>query len=1080
MKINQFLSATALVGLSVVLPGMASAQTATSGNGRASTQTTASNDPAATSSQADPQGQVTAGNDLNTSPAAQSSGGSDVVVTGSRISSPNATSSSPITTVTATQLLSTSRVSLGDTLNTLPQLQATFSQANSTRFLGTAGLNLADLRGLGPQRTLVLVNGRRHVGADILNNGVSTDINTIPSDLIESVDVVTGGESSVYGSDAIAGVINFKLRDHYQGLEARAQSGISQSGDAGAYFTSILAGKNFADNRGNIAIDLEYARQNLLYASERASYRTVSGFVTTDTDPAGIATGQTLPNYDGIPDAVFFHNIRSATISGGGLVSFASPSGGCGTDATGKRFSCNYLFQPDGSLVAQTGTRVGIGTNTSSPSGSSFLGGNGYNTRSGQLVQLQPALDRYSANLVGHFDISEALVPFIEATYTRTDTYGQGSSGPAFITGATTTSFTDSPTTVYERPRLDNPYLSDQARATITNALIAGGTDPVTITGATRFSLRKNLEDLGVRSEQARRQTYRIVGGVRGQFNGDWHYEVSGNYGEFTEDTRVLGNLNVQRFLLAMDAQRSPGGQIVCGSQISAARAGTDFAGNAANLAQDIAACVPINPFGRGSISDAAKRYLLQDTVSHGKITQLDALAFINGNTGGFFNLPGGPVSFAVGGEYRRETNKFTPDPLVENGYTFYNALQAFDPPAFEVKEGYGEVQAPVFRDKWFAHELTLTGAARVSDYNSNAGTNATYDFGGTWSPIQDITFRAHYSRAVRAPNLSELYQAQGQNFASINDPCSANFIGTGTQYRAKNCAAAGIPTNYNFLYQQSLTILSGGNPNLNVEKSDSYTYGAILKPRFTPGLQLSVDYYNIKVNDVITTPSAQQILNSCYDGPNLSSQFCSLFQRTAAGQTGPHGEQAYQIIEGSLQQTLLNYANLRTRGIDVELSYSHSFGAFKLSSLLAYTHQLENDAFTDPTQPNFGTNYLQTVGTPKDKVYWNINAALGIFEFNTTLNYLGKMSVGAIEDTTSYQGRPPQNADDYSIPYYPDVIYASARLGLNIKGGSQFYVGVDNLTDRLPPLGSTGIGGGTGVYDNVGRRFYAGFKAKF
>jgi outer membrane receptor protein involved in Fe transport len=297
MKSNRFLQATALVSALCAFPTVGFAQTATSGDGRADTQTSAvvgTDTAAQTETEAAPQ---------------------DIVVTGSRISSPNATSTSPITTITPTALLATSRVSIGDTLNTLPQLQSTFSQANSTRFLGTAGLNLLDLRGLGTQRTLVLVNGRRHVGSDILNNAVSVDINTIPSDLIESVDLTTGGDSAVYGSDAIAGIVNFKLKDNYQGLEARVQGGISQFGDAGSFFGSVLAGKNFSEGRGNIAINAEYARQNSVYASDRSALRQVDGFVGTDTDSAGIATGQTRPNFDGIPDNTFFRDIRSGTIA---------------------------------------------------------------------------------------------------------------------------------------------------------------------------------------------------------------------------------------------------------------------------------------------------------------------------------------------------------------------------------------------------------------------------------------------------------------------------------------------------------------------------------------------------------------------------------------------------------------------------------------------------------------------------------------------------------------------------------------------------------------------------------------------
>jgi outer membrane receptor protein involved in Fe transport len=423
---------------------------------------------------------------------------------------------------------------------------------------------------------------------------------------------------------------------------------------------------------------------------------------------------------------------------------------------------------------------------------------------------------------------------------------------------------------------------------------------------------------------------------------------------------------------------------------------------------------------------------------------------------------------------------------LVESGYTFYNALATFAPPAFEVKEAYGEIQIPVLKGMRFAEDLSFNAAGRVSDYNSTAGTVYTYNLSGNYSPIPDISFRASYARAVRAPNLTELYSAQGQNNATVNDPCSANFIATGTQYRAANCAAAGIPTSYNYLYQQTLGILSGGNPNLNVEKSDSYTYGIILKPRFTRGLTLSIDYYNIKVANVITAPSAQQILNSCYDSPTANGQFCGLFTRVGAGQTGPAGEEQYRVIEGSLQQTLLNYASLRTRGLDVNLSYQHDFGFVKASSVMIYTHQFENSQFIDPSQPTFGDNLLGELPVPRDKLFWNLNGAFGPFEMNYQLNYLSKMAVGFIEDVKSYQGRPAQNADRYSVPYFPDVIYMNARFALNVQRGSQFYVGIDNLTDRIPPLGSTGIGGnvansaGSGIYEPIGRRFYAGFKAKF
>lgn len=1053
MNIKRLMGATALVGVLAGFPAIASAQTTPD------------------------QGQAAIKGNATKNDQAPDQAPAEIVVTGSRIARPNDNSTVPITSISGAELEQTGRVSIGDVLNDLPALQSTFSQANSTRFLGTAGLNLLDLRGLGTQRTLVLVNGRRQVGSDILNNAVSPDINTFPTDLIERVDVVTGGDSAIYGSDAIAGVVNFILKDHFEGLQLHAQGGTSQYGDAGSYYGSILAGKNFAEGRGNIAIDLEYARQNDLYASDRDYLSRNNSFVVVDTDPAGSPNGS-----DGNPDRVFFKDIRPATISSGGLFNvlsgantvngpggtkIANPlAGQCGRDPTGQPYACTFIFGPDGSLVPQTGTRVGIAPN------GSFIGGNGNTMREGQLVQILPRLDRYSANLIGHFDISDAFVPFIEAKYVRTDSFGTGSSGPAFFQGGTLDGF-------YEQPTLDNPYLSAQARGIITAQLQEA--DPTaTITGDTRFALRRNLTDLGVRSEEAKRETYRAVLGIRGTFNDDWKYEVSGNYGEFDERTKVLGNLNVQRFLLGMDAVRGPNGQIVCGSQLDASRANDDFGGNPANLARDIAACQPINPFGEGNISQAAKNYVLQDTVSVGKITQFVGSAFVAGDSSKWFNLPGGPVGFSVGAEYRRETAFFQEDPLVESGYTFYNAIAKFDPPSFEVKEAYGELRLPILKDN-FIHELTLTGAGRVADYKGSTGTVYAYNGGVDFAPIEDIRFRAAYARSVRAPNLSELYSPQSQNFApGFADPCSARNIATGSQFRAANCASAGAPAGYDFVYQQSLEIISGGNPDLKAETSDSYTYGVVLQPRFVPGLTISVDYYNIKVNNVITAPSAQQIVNSCYDSPSLSNQFCALFQRNGTG-AGPNKELPFQIIEGSLQQTLLNYAKLQVRGIDVDVAYRHRLSdTANISTHLVYTRAIQNDSFIDPTQPGFADQLLGELGAPKDAFNWNVDVTAGKFFINYQMRYIGKMVLNFYEDINSVQGRAPQNADYADSQYYPAVVYHNVRVGVDITKGSNFYVGIDNLTNTLPPFYSTGIGGGSGIYEPVGRRFYAGVNVRF
>jgi len=1011
-----------------------------------------------------------AGTDSAPAAPAASTGPADsdlVIITGSRIARPNLSSPVPVTTIQGAEFFQTGKISIGDILNELPALQSTFTSANSTRFLGTAGLNLLDLRGLGTQRTLVLVNGRRHVGSDILNNAVSPDTNTFPTDLIERVDLVTGGDSAVYGSDAIAGVVNFVLKDKFQGLEVRGQGGANNEGNGGSYYASILGGTNFAQGRGNVAVNVEYAQQQDFFASQTNHYNQSSGFVTTHIAGSDSTT---------TPNNLFFNDIRSATYGNGGLVRFRT--GQCGQDYRGKNYRCSFLFQPDGTLIPETGTRIGIAPN------GSFIGGNGVNFLEGDQLGLQPALDRYAINLIGHFEVSPAFVPYVEAKYVRTDSLGSAS-GPAFINGGTLGD-------PREQPRLDNPYLSQQAHDLIVSQLIlANGGTAADYPGDTQFPLRENLLGLGSRQESAKRETFRIVGGVRGEFKNDWKYDVSVNYGDFAEATKVLGNLNVQRFLLAIDSVRGADGSIMCRSRVDPTAANglggltalpgqtpeQAAAAQAAALATDVAACQPLNPFGSGNISAAARNYVIQDTVSRGKITQFVASGSLSGDSHNYFNLPGGPIGFSIGAEYRRETNRFSEDPLVQQGYTFYNIIPSFSPPAFEVAEGFAELVVPILRNRRFFKDLTISGAGRVSGYKGSAGIVYAYNGAVVYAPVSDIRFRANYSRSVRAPNLVDLYQPQGQNFATVVDPCSTDNIHTGSNTRVANCLAAGVPADYNFQYSQSLQLVSGGNPGLRAEKSDSYTYGLVLAPHWIRGLTASADYYNIIVNDVITAPAAQSIINACYDLANLNNQFCGLFQRFKGVGAGPHGEIPGQIIEGSLQQLSLNYAKYQARGVDAEVAYARTFGETYVGFRFQYTHQFQNDYFLDPTDPGRISRNLSTLSYPEDKFNINVDLKRGPIAFGYKLRYIGEQLITAYEDLYSVQGRPPQNPYFSNVRNYPAITYHDIRVAIDVDKKNSFYFGVDNVLNQDPPLGLTGTGGGSGIFDNRGRFFYAGIK---
>ena len=1101
MKLRVLLSATALTSASFIIPTAAWAS-----------------DPAAPTTAAT----------LQASPAAATTDDDkkdeNIIVTGSRIRKPNLDSVQPVTSIGGEEFFQQGSTNIGDTLNDLPALRSTFAQQNPGLGVGIAGLNLLDLRGLGTSRTLVLVNGRRHVAADILSNAVSPDVNTIPNDLIERVDIVTGGNSAVYGSDAIAGVVNFVLKRDFTGLQVRGNAAVSDKGFGGNQYGSVLYGKNFGDGRGNVTIHAEYANQDRIYGSDIDSFRRVDGLGVIDVDPAGLVSSS-----DGFPDRAFFTDFRTASIHRFGLVPITQngTTPGCGVglaqtngpgastqtaglpaSATGSPYNCTFIFSNTGQLTPQTGTRFGTGII------GSIIGGNGQTGREDTLLSVFPGQQRYNTNLLAHYSFSDAVEAFVEAKFVRVDTQGSNA-GPSFIQG------TFSQLDLRERIRLDNPYLSTADRTTIANGILASGCNPsltaacavpgITASfnrttfggqgtggplnaadiaainaGTYRFVLSRSLLDSGIRDEKFRRDTYRVVAGLRGSFNTDWSYEISANYGKFKETTTTYGYLDRNRFLLSLDAGRAtPTSAIQCRAQFDPTAAVAFAGASAAKLAADVAACVPYNPVG-GADNSAAAKYFTYNATHVATLDQLDISGFVSGDLSQLFELPGGPIRFAIGGEYRREKAYYLEDPFVQSGATNAVVIPTFAPPAFEVKEAYAEFQVPILKDVPFFHELSVSAAGRVSDYKGISGAIYTYNAGGEWAPVRDIRFRANYGRAVRAPNVSETGFPVVPNFApGFSDPCASNNIGANAN-RSKNCAQAltaaqlaALPTT-----TYSLAILSGSNPNLAPEKSDSITIGTVLQPHWVPGLSLSIDYYNIRVRGVITSLSAAAIVNGCYDQPTIPNTLCNSFQRNLGTTTGPLGELPGQILGNTLNTAPFNFAKRIRRGVDIEAAYrGQLFDGVKLNTRLLYTHQLQNSNFQSSTDPNFENRILGELGDPQDEFQFSADFTAGKITFGYQMHYLGSMYVNAYEDFNSLQGRVPENLDYADVQKYPAVIYHDLRLDVAIgqpKDGLNFFVGVDNVTDQDPPLGSTGTGTGSAIYSVRGRNLYAGFKARF
>lgn len=1113
MKFQALLSSTALVA-AALLPSAAFAQQPTTPPEDQTTPTEAA-DPNTLNPQSEVE--LESGQD-----ASDPEAGEAVIVTGSRIRSPNLTSSVPFQSLGSQELLDSGDVSLGDQLNDLPALRSTFSQANSTRFIGTTGLNVLDLRGLGTSRTLVLVNGRRHVTST--PGSFAVDTNTIPQALLERTDVITGGSSAVYGSDAVAGVVNFVLRRDFDGIQARAQGGTSSRGDRGSYLLSLTAGRNFLDDRLNIAGSVEYTRQEQVFNNQRArqlgTFDGAPGFVTIDQDiqcsldANGVPIPGSIPfcdpavvrASDGIADTEFRRvGTRFPQLSAGGTVitTCLAPLAATNprfaiverqralvctgaTNQTGQLLSNNFNFLDDGSLV------VNRPSEDLRPLGGGVIGGQtSTGLEGGQLI---PGSERAAANILMSLELSPAFQPFLEAKYVKIKA-NQFSPQATFISGTLTPTFS-----------VNNGFLTPQARDTL-----------LAITGnAQTFNLNRFNYDLGTRSELVERETYRGVIGIRGDLNesGSINYEISGNYGRTNIDRVSGGNVNVARFNRATNAVLAGAGFSGSNFTLNSQGQRVVCAVNADNNpANDDPECVPFNIFGQENFDPRAAQYVLVESTFEAKAEQINAVGFISATSEDLFSLPGGPIGAVIGAEYRRETASSDSDDLTQSGATFLNAAAAFNPPALELYEGFGELSIPILRDAPGVQELTVTAAGRASKYNTRDDLVYAYNGQIVYAPIRDVRFRAGYARSVRAPDLSELFQTPAQTFANgLVDPCNQAVINNNPN-RVARCAEAGIPTTITLpngstipFVNTSSSGISGfnqGNRGLSPEKGTSYTLGAVIQPQFLPGFSASIDFFDIEITQAISGLTGQAIVNACYEDPvSLDNQFCAaVFRRPATGDIFSDftfNGQSNRTFVGQPDVTLpvlgagflnqpFNFARARTRGIDFDVAYRREILGAQVNLRAIVTHLIDREFFSFISEPNRATNAVSVIGDPEWEGQFSADFDFGAIAIDYDLQFLDRQLIAGFENNFEFQGRLPTNTDAFPRRTYPRVFYHDIRATFEVgdevgtnRNQFRFYVGVDNVFDRLPPLGATGFGEATAIFGNVGRYFYAGAEVNF
>lgn len=952
----------------------------------------------------------------------------EILVTGSRIARPNLEQPAPVGTITAQAIANSGTTNIGDILAEMPGMgRGNTVRGNADSGGDDVGLSMANLRNLGATRTLTLVNGKRHVGGDAGSTAV--DLNSIPSALVNRIEVVTGGASAIYGSDAVSGVVNIILRDDFEGAQIGASYGVSEKGLAERWAVDATIGGNFSNGRGNATVSMFADGTAQVMATQVPELALRSGTIVNPADPTGISG-------NGIPNRLWANYVGSDWIDERGVFFNDRTEEVYGFDRNGRP-----VRQP-----ARTGENSAAFGSFGSYCDTCFY------VDDWQVVI--PKSERIGFNTVAHFDLMPNVRAYVDAKYVRAtfdDNYQ-----PSFRF------FSD----VVEP---DNAFLTPELRA-IAGADLAAG----------NIFINRFLGDTGGRASTVERATTRIVGGLKGDFDArfaDIDWDLSYNYGQTQNHFKTFGTLIPGNYAAAIDAVVGPNGNIICRVDSP----GFDPKDRPAGMTS--APCVPYNPFIAQNTAQSLA-YVTHDAQRQHKLTQKVVSGVFGFNTERFLNLPGGPVAFAGGFEYREESSANINDAFIKTGMS-ESAAQPDAVGGFDVSEYFIEVNAPLLANKRFAHRLSVDGAYRIADY-SHSGDAEAWKVGFLYAPVRDIAFRGTYGKAVRAPNITEAFLPQTAGFANISDPCDRTRINSNPN-RAANCALdKGIPQlPWSSNTNASINTFTGGNANLKPETSKSFTAGVVLQPRWVAGLAVTVDYFSIEIEDAIAQVSTQTIINNCYDSPGgLATQFCSLFDREADKSKPLYGN----IV--LLRNQFVNTAKLETSGWDIAATYATSLDALgdKVSFLswaegdlglsLKAQHLEKFNTFQFQDKPDVINMNRGEVGNPVWRVTSSVNWNRGPLTLTWNARYEDKV---ATFETTRSLSTAGEEASD--IPYIGAKIYNDFVARLKLEGGAlyanntELYVGVNNAFDvRLP----YSMGFANAQYELFGRQFFGGVRVSF
>lgn len=983
--------------------------------------------------------------------------GEAIVITGSRIVRPNLESNSPVTSVTGLETTQNADVTLDTFLNTLPQVNPAGTTTSNNP--GNGGQSNIDLRGLGANRNLVLVDGRRPM---VSASNQTVDLNTIPQGLIERIDVLTGGAGAAYGADAIAGVVNIILKDDFEGVDLRANySNSIPETDAREYQISGTIGGNFADNRGNFALSVEYAeRQGLIKAQRDFASQATS---TTSSFPTGsLSNSSANPYSQAVVNSIFTaYGVSAAQLPQTNQLAFNSDGTlfGVGT-FNNPRDVVNFRYSLD---------------SPANPNLNYFPDFYSYNFDIVNILVLP--LERYSAFTRGNYKVNDAFEFFVQGAYTNYKSATALAPTPVstgIVNPSSTASGLNARSPLVEVGQritgfvvpVSNPFL--QASPDLV-ALVNSrtGDDPLlTGTGAAEgVRIGYRFLGTGLREQKLENEVIQGLAGLRGEFAPNWRYEAYYSWGKTVIDQSATGNVNVQRVQQLLEAP--DGGNSLCAGGF--------------------------NPFGIQPFSQACVDFVDEVGVTKTTFTQKVAQAYI---TGQLTELPAGPLSVVFGAEKRDFRYEFDPGALFGPIAGFNTSTPDLGTNSF--LDFFGEASIPIVKDSPWAESLELTLSARhsKSDFNDiqngiDGSPSNDWSYGGTltWSPVRELRFRASYQHSVRAPNFSELFSGGG-SFPQIFDPCStnSNFRTTGGTAAATLCQATGVSagTLNSFVAtpgaQAFITVT--GNPNLKPEKSDAFTAGFVFNAL---GFTGSIDYYNIKVNDTIFSPDVNEIIASCYGyneiNPNLdaTNPYCGGLFRSNNNIAAIFLPEVLGGDPATGYFQAVNQGSVKTSGIDFQLGYNlptEFIGAessinfnllvnylfdFKVTGLGGL--QTDYAGTASYFGAGLGTSFPEWKGTMN--IGWNLNKGLSL---HTRVRYIDEMENRAARQYIGETFSGPESVWYFDFALQGQVENMTLRLGVN------------NAFDRQPPTYAPNVQSGTdpSTYDVIGRRAYVSARLKF